>query len=50
MDDAEPDDALHNPDPVRDRKTDGGGSIFTGRGIANLGCLFLLVIAIMTLL
>ncbi|KAH8120019.1 beta-glucan synthesis-associated [Phellopilus nigrolimitatus] len=35
----EPDDYLHNPDPRRDRKFDEGGSVFTGRGLANLGCL-----------
>ncbi|KAH7906855.1 glycoside hydrolase family 16 protein [Hygrophoropsis aurantiaca] len=39
---AEPDDYLHNPDPKRDLKNDKGGHIFTSRGIANLGCLFLL--------
>lgn len=38
----EPDDELHNPDPRRDRKSDQGGTIFTGRGIANLGCLMIL--------
>ena len=38
----EPDDELHNPDPRRDRKSDKGGTIFTARGIANLGCLFIL--------
>ncbi|KIP11417.1 glycoside hydrolase family 16 protein [Phlebiopsis gigantea 11061_1 CR5-6] len=38
----EPDDELHNPDPRRDRKSDQGGTIFTGRGIANLGCLLIL--------
>ncbi|KAG1767378.1 glycoside hydrolase family 16 protein [Suillus placidus] len=39
----EPDDYLHTPDPKRDLKSDKGGHIFTARGIANLGCLFLLV-------
>ncbi|KAG0699610.1 glycoside hydrolase family 16 protein [Suillus ampliporus] len=39
----EPDDYLHNPDPKRDLKNDKGGHIFTARGIANLGCLLLLV-------
>ncbi|KAF8153938.1 beta-glucan synthesis-associated [Crassisporium funariophilum] len=38
----EPDDYLHNPDPLRDRNIDKGGHICTARGIANLGCLFLL--------
>jgi beta-glucanase (GH16 family) len=45
----EPDDFLHNPDPKRDRKNDGGGSFFTGRGIANLGCLFILGTGIIAL-
>lgn len=35
----EPDDYLHNPDPRRDRRVDKGGSVLTGRGLANLGCL-----------
>ncbi|KAI0094783.1 glycoside hydrolase family 16 protein [Irpex rosettiformis] len=35
----EPDDDLHTPDPRRDRKHDQGGTIFTARGISNLGCL-----------
>ncbi|KAF8269632.1 glycoside hydrolase family 16 protein [Lactarius quietus] len=38
----EPDDHLHNPDPKRDRHYDSGGHIFTSRGVANLGCLFIL--------
>jgi hypothetical protein len=38
----EPDDNLHTPDPIRDRKVDKGGSIFTARGVANLGCLFII--------
>ncbi|KXN90403.1 Beta-glucan synthesis-associated protein KRE6 [Leucoagaricus sp. SymC.cos] len=33
----------------RDRKSDKGGTIFTSRGIANLGCLFLLVAAMLML-
>ncbi|TFY81007.1 hypothetical protein EWM64_g3011 [Hericium alpestre] len=45
----EADDELHNPDPRRDRKTDQGGSVFTGRGLANLGCLALLGLGITTL-
>lgn len=45
----EEDDVLHNPDPRRDRSQDKGGSIFTGRGLGNLGCLFVLVAAIVTL-
>ncbi|KAG1730800.1 glycoside hydrolase family 16 protein [Suillus occidentalis] len=35
----EPDDELHNPDPRRDRNNDRGGSVFTYRGLTNLGCL-----------
>ncbi|KAG9047513.1 hypothetical protein FS837_002098 [Tulasnella sp. UAMH 9824] len=45
----EPDDHIHNPDPRRDRKNDKGGTIFTSRGIANLGCLFLLAAMLLTL-
>ncbi|KAJ8592056.1 glycoside hydrolase family 16 protein [Rhizopogon salebrosus TDB-379] len=45
----EPDDYLHNPDPKRDLKSDKGGHIFTSRGIANLGCLFLLVMIMLML-
>ena len=40
------DDYLHNPDPKRDLKHDKGGSIFTLRGLQNLGCLALLVCAL----
>lgn len=50
LDNPEPDDYLHNPDPRRDRKNDKGGSIFTARGIANLGCLFVLAAGCMMLL
>lgn len=39
MDFTENDDFLHNPDPRRDRRIDKGGTIFTVRGLANLGCL-----------
>jgi Beta-glucan synthesis-associated protein SKN1/KRE6/Sbg1 len=46
----EPDDVLHNPDPKRDRHYDNGGHIFTSRGIANLGCLFVLLAGMMMLL
>ncbi|EEB99503.1 hypothetical protein MPER_00808 [Moniliophthora perniciosa FA553] len=45
----EPDDELHTPDPRRDRTTDSGGTLFTQRGISNLGCLFLLGSTITTL-
>ncbi|KAI0348522.1 beta-glucan synthesis-associated [Trametopsis cervina] len=44
--DREPDDELHNPDPRRDRKNDKGGTIFTARGISNLGCLAILFLGI----
>lgn len=45
----EPDDELHNPDPRRDRKNDRGGSVFTYRGLANLGCLIFLAVGMITL-
>lgn len=38
------DDYLHNPDPK-----DSNGSIFTLRGLANLGCLFILGASLITL-
>ncbi|EAU87725.2 hypothetical protein CC1G_08761 [Coprinopsis cinerea okayama7 len=44
----EPDDALHNPDPRRDKHGDRGGHIFTSRGIANLGCMFVLCFPIIS--
>ncbi|KAJ2922226.1 hypothetical protein H1R20_g14871, partial [Candolleomyces eurysporus] len=46
---AEPDDFLHNPDPKRDRMNDRGGTIFTARGLANVGCLVILALGIITL-
>lgn len=46
---AEADDYLHNPDPRRDRKNDQGGTVFTARGIANLGFLLLLALGLITL-
>lgn len=46
---AEPDDDLHNPDPTRDRSSDKAGPILTLRGFTNLGCLALLVGMILTL-
>ncbi|KAJ3534230.1 hypothetical protein NMY22_g7012 [Coprinellus aureogranulatus] len=45
----EPDDFLHNPDPRRDRKNDSGGSIFTMRGLTNLGFLLILALGVITL-
>lgn len=50
MNDPETDDYLHNPDPRRDRVNDKGGSIFTSRGLANLGCLLILVLGCLMLL
>ena len=38
----EPDDELHNPDPRRDHNSDKEGTVFTSRGITNLGCLIIL--------
>ncbi|KAJ8594833.1 beta-glucan synthesis-associated [Rhizopogon salebrosus TDB-379] len=49
LSDTEPDDPLHNPDPRRDRKNDRGGSIFTCRGLTNLGCLIVLAVGLVTL-
>uniref|UniRef100_A0A8H7XP48 GH16 domain-containing protein n=1 Tax=Psilocybe cubensis TaxID=181762 RepID=A0A8H7XP48_PSICU len=46
---SEPDDVLHNPDPVRDLKVDRGGRILTARGLENLGCLFILCAGMLTL-
>lgn len=45
----EPDDFIHNPDPRRDRKNDRGGTIFTQRGVANLGCLIFLTVGLVAL-
>ncbi|KAF8891507.1 glycoside hydrolase family 16 protein [Mucidula mucida] len=45
----EPDDYLHNPDPRRDKRFDSGGSIFTIRGLANLGCMLILAAGLITL-
>ena len=49
IDKPEPDDDLHRPDPRRDMLND-SGSMFTLRGIANLGCLVLILLGIVTLL
>lgn len=43
-------DYLHNPDPRRGGKTDSRGMIFTSRGLANLGCLFLVASTLLMLL
>ncbi|KAL0566865.1 hypothetical protein V5O48_015130 [Marasmius crinis-equi] len=45
----EEDDMLHNPDPVRDTKKGGRGSLFTSRGFVNLGCVAILVIGLLAL-
>ncbi|KAI0947300.1 hypothetical protein AcV7_009758 [Taiwanofungus camphoratus] len=45
----EHDDIFHNPDPRRDYRSDKGGSIFTPRGVTNLGCLIFLGLGIMAL-
>lgn len=50
MDVREPDDALHHPDPNRDRGYDKGGTIFTMRGMVNLGCLAVMGLGIVALL
>jgi beta-glucan synthesis-associated protein KRE6 len=44
-----PIDDLHNPDPKRDNKTDFGGSIPTLRGLANIGCIAILTLALIML-
>ncbi|THV03459.1 beta-glucan synthesis-associated [Dendrothele bispora CBS 962.96] len=45
----EPDDDLHSVDPKRDRKND-RGAFFSARGVANIGCLVILVIGLLVLL
>ncbi|KAI0094797.1 glycoside hydrolase family 16 protein [Irpex rosettiformis] len=45
----EQDDFIHNPDPRRDHKNDQGGTIFTSRGLVNLGCLAVLITGILAL-
>ncbi|KAI4523054.1 hypothetical protein K523DRAFT_208571, partial [Schizophyllum commune Tattone D] len=46
----DPDDFLHNPDPKRDMRVDMGGTICTLRGLENLGCLIFMLSAMITLL
>ncbi|KZP04726.1 glycoside hydrolase family 16 protein [Athelia psychrophila] len=46
---AEENDILHNPDPRRDSAKDKMGNICTGRGLSNLGCLFVVVGSLATL-
>lgn len=50
----EPDDWLHNPDPVKDRSGSGAfrdstGSLFTLRGLMNMGVLILLALGLLML-
>ncbi|KZV76984.1 glycoside hydrolase family 16 protein [Peniophora sp. CONT] len=45
----EEDDLLHRPDPKRDYQIDRGGTFLTRRGVANLGCLLVLVAGILGL-
>ncbi|CUA66683.1 Beta-glucan synthesis-associated protein KRE6 [Rhizoctonia solani] len=49
LQDREADDDLHNPDPRRDHRIDRGGTICTGRGILNLGCLLILSLGLLML-
>ena len=49
VDKPEADDDLHRPDPRRDVLND-SGTMFTVRGLANLGCLSLLLLGLVTLL
>ncbi|CAE7227715.1 unnamed protein product [Rhizoctonia solani] len=48
-DHSEADDELHSPDPKRDYTHDFGGTFFTTRGLANLGCLTILLVGLITL-
>lgn len=43
------DDALHNPDPIRDAALDRSFTIFSGRGWANASALIILVVGLITL-
>ncbi|KAF8078775.1 glycoside hydrolase family 16 protein [Lyophyllum atratum] len=45
----QPTDALHNPNPRRDRKHDRRGTVLTVRGLTNLGCLILLGVGLVAL-
>ncbi|TFK27263.1 concanavalin A-like lectin/glucanase [Coprinopsis marcescibilis] len=49
MDYVEADDDLHNPDLRRDKENDLGSGRFSTRGLANVGCLFILGLGIMML-
>ena len=50
LDEPDIDDRLHVPDPIRNRRQDEGESIFTMRGLINLGCLFTLIAGLLALL
>lgn len=43
------DDALHNPDPIRDAQMDRSFTIFSARGWANAGALFIIVSGLLLL-
>ena len=43
------DDALHNPDPIRDRALDNSFTFFSARGWMNASALFVLVVGLLTL-
>lgn len=43
------DDALHNPDPIRDRALDRSFTFFSARGWINASALFILILGILTL-
>lgn len=45
----EPDDDLHNPDAKRDRTYEQTGSVFTMRGLQNIGCLSILILGMLLL-
>lgn len=49
LNERDPDDYLHTPDPKRDMRIDTGGTIFTCRGFANLGFLLFLLLGLLTL-
>lgn len=49
MNHIEPDDDLHNPDARRDRTYELTGSIFTLRGLQNIGCLTILIMGMLLL-
>lgn len=50
MDTPESDDDLHNPDPRKEKELDEAETIYSARGLANLGCLLLLLFCVMALL